>query len=206
MVIVRLCTAGNVKLQYPFHARHIVMLVGGTGIAPMLQLLRAELEAAGLPLDPPSDGHGYLRAAHATDDAADNTAVAGARAEPLESALSFSLLFVNRRVDDVLCRRELEHAASALNGAAAEDDTVPSLRMCYTVDTLDGLSSTERHRWEHEQGNGVGYITKQMLERSMPPPGPDTLILLCGPKPMGKHACLPALAALGYDRARCFVY
>ena len=111
--------------------------------------------------------------------------------------------FVDAAADII---NELEHAASALNGAAAEDDTVPSLRMCYTVDTLDGLSSTERHRWEHEQGNGVGYITKQMLERSMPPPGPDTLILLCGPKPMVKHACLPALAALGYDRARCFVY
>ena len=33
----------NVKLQYPFRARKIVMLVGGTGIAPMLQALHALL-------------------------------------------------------------------------------------------------------------------------------------------------------------------
>ena len=39
----------NVKLQYPFRARNIVMLVGGTGIAPMLQALHALL---GTPTDP----------------------------------------------------------------------------------------------------------------------------------------------------------
>ena len=33
----------NVKLQYPFRAHHVVMLVGGTGIAPMLQALHALL-------------------------------------------------------------------------------------------------------------------------------------------------------------------
>jgi len=33
----------NVKTQYPFGARNIVMLVGGTGIAPMLQALHALL-------------------------------------------------------------------------------------------------------------------------------------------------------------------
>ena len=33
----------NVKVQYPFGAREVVMLVGGTGIAPMLQALHALL-------------------------------------------------------------------------------------------------------------------------------------------------------------------
>lgn len=33
----------NVKLQYPFGAKRIIMLVGGTGIAPMLQALHALL-------------------------------------------------------------------------------------------------------------------------------------------------------------------
>ena len=35
--------AFNVKLQYPFRATRLVMLVGGTGIAPMLQALHALL-------------------------------------------------------------------------------------------------------------------------------------------------------------------
>lgn len=33
----------NVKKQYPFHAKHITMLVGGTGINPMIQALHAIL-------------------------------------------------------------------------------------------------------------------------------------------------------------------
>tara|TARA_B110001452_G_scaffold120713_1_gene100190 strand:+ start:324 stop:1328 length:1005 start_codon:yes stop_codon:yes gene_type:complete len=33
----------NVKVQYPFHARKIVMLAGGTGVTPMLQALHALL-------------------------------------------------------------------------------------------------------------------------------------------------------------------
>eukprot|EP00187_Rhodella_violacea_P013619 CAMPEP_0184715290 /NCGR_PEP_ID=MMETSP0314-20130426/5247_1 /TAXON_ID=38298 /ORGANISM="Rhodella maculata, Strain CCMP 736" /LENGTH=316 /DNA_ID=CAMNT_0027178387 /DNA_START=18 /DNA_END=968 /DNA_ORIENTATION=+ len=33
----------NVKIQYPFNKKHIVMLVGGTGITPMIQALHAIL-------------------------------------------------------------------------------------------------------------------------------------------------------------------
>jgi len=39
--------APNVKLQYPFKASRITMLVGGTGIAPMLQALHPILATAG---------------------------------------------------------------------------------------------------------------------------------------------------------------
>ena len=35
--------APNVKVQYPFGAKHVAMLVGGTGITPMLQALHAIL-------------------------------------------------------------------------------------------------------------------------------------------------------------------
>lgn len=37
----------NVKLQYPFQTKHITMLVGGTGITPMIQALHAILGSAG---------------------------------------------------------------------------------------------------------------------------------------------------------------
>jgi cytochrome-b5 reductase len=39
--------AFNVKTQYPFNKRHIGMIVGGTGITPMLQALHALLGTAG---------------------------------------------------------------------------------------------------------------------------------------------------------------
>lgn len=37
----------NVKIQYPFSKKHITMLVGGTGITPMIQALHAILGTAG---------------------------------------------------------------------------------------------------------------------------------------------------------------
>lgn len=37
----------NVKIQYPFGKKHITMLVGGTGITPMIQALHAILGTAG---------------------------------------------------------------------------------------------------------------------------------------------------------------
>lgn len=39
----------------------------------------------------------------------------------------------------------------------------------------------------------------QMVSEHMPAPGADTLILMCGPPPMLKFACLPALEALGFS-------
>lgn len=37
----------NVKIQYPFNKKHLTMLVGGTGITPMIQALHAILGTAG---------------------------------------------------------------------------------------------------------------------------------------------------------------
>lgn len=37
-------------------------------------------------------------------------------------------------------------------------------------------------------------------------PGEDTLVLMCGPKPMNQFAVRPALETLGYDPNLCFKY
>merc|ERR1712196_458555 len=37
----------NVKIQYPFGTKHLTMLVGGTGITPMIQALHAILGTPG---------------------------------------------------------------------------------------------------------------------------------------------------------------
>jgi cytochrome-b5 reductase len=39
-----------------------------------------------------------------------------------------------------------------------------------------------------------------MIEKTMPPPGKRTQILICGPPPMLKFAVLPALEELGYTK------
>ena len=39
-----------------------------------------------------------------------------------------------------------------------------------------------------------------MIRDHLPPPGPDTQILMCGPPPMIKFACVPNLQKLGYEQ------
>ena len=43
-----------------------------------------------------------------------------------------------------------------------------------------------------------GFINDTMIKEQMPPPGPDTQILMCGPPPMINYACIPNLEKLGY--------
>jgi len=44
-----------------------------------------------------------------------------------------------------------------------------------------------------------GFITDDMIQDHLPSPGPDTQILMCGPPPMIKFACVPNLQKLGYE-------
>ena len=45
---------------------------------------------------------------------------------------------------------------------------------------------------------GTGRITGDMLRRQLPPPGPDTVIFLCGPQPM-VNALEETLRGMGYS-------
>ena len=44
-----------------------------------------------------------------------------------------------------------------------------------------------------------GFINAEMISEHLPPPGASTQILMCGPPPMIKFACLPNLDKLGYS-------
>jgi cytochrome-b5 reductase len=46
----------------------------------------------------------------------------------------------------------------------------------------------------------TGYITKDLIEKHLPPPSEETFVLMCGPPPMLKFACKPALDALGFSK------
>lgn len=56
--------------------------------------------------------------------------------------------------------------------------------------------------WEYSKG----FVTDEMLKEHMPPPGEDTLILMCGPPPMIQYACSPNLEKLGYKEDMIFSY
>lgn len=118
------------KLPYaPNMKRHIGMVAGGTGIAPMFQVLEAIL-----------------------NNPDDYTQV--------------SLVFANTSPSDILLQDKLDSLSAAH----------PNFKVFYVVDKGD-------EGWK----GGEGYVTSDMLKKALPPPSPDTLILVCGPPGMMTH-------------------
>jgi len=124
-------------------AKHIGMIAGGTGITPMLQVMRAAFR-----------------------DAGDKSQI--------------SLIFANQTPEDILLRPELEQCA-------AEHD---NFKLHFTVDRPPAAG------WDY----GTGFVSAEMIAAHLPPPGPHTQILLCGPPPMMKFAVMPAFEKLGYTK------
>lgn len=56
--------------------------------------------------------------------------------------------------------------------------------------------------WDYSQG----FVNEEMIRDHLPPPGEETLVLLCGPPPMIQFACLPNLERLGHAKERCFTF
>ncbi len=52
---------------------------------------------------------------------------------------------------------------------------------------------------------GTGFITLELIRAQLPPPGPNTLILQCGPPPM-VEAMKKHLEALHYDADMQFAF
>lgn len=130
-------------------AKNIGLIAGGTGITPMLQLLRQVFK------DPDDECNCWL-------------------------------LFANQTEKDILLKEELEELAH---------ENPSRMKLWYTLDRPeDG--------WEYSKG----FVTDEMLKEHMPPPGEDTLILMCGPPPMIQYACSPNLEKLGYKEDMIFSY
>jgi len=128
--------------------RKIGMIAGGSGITPMLQIMR---EIA----------HNWPK---------DNTQV--------------SLLYANQTEADILCREEIDDLVAKSDGR---------FQVHYTLD-----------RPPAEWSGSTGFIDQPMLEKTMPSygiptPGTTPQILICGPPPMIKFACLPNLEKMGWD-------
>ncbi|KAK9497728.1 hypothetical protein O3M35_004396 [Rhynocoris fuscipes] len=134
---------------YQVTVTKVSMIAGGSGITPMLQLIR-----------------------HITKDANDNT--------------EMSLIFANQTEKDILLRNELEEVAA---------NYPEQFKLWYTID----VPSPE---WKYS----VGFISASMIEEHLFPPGPDTLVLMCGPPAMVNFACIPNLDKLGYDPKLRFAY
>ena len=40
-----------------------------------------------------------------------------------------------------------------------------------------------------QAGRSTGFVTQEMIETHLPPPGTGSVVLMCGPPPMIKYAC-----------------
>ncbi|CEJ04687.1 Putative NADH-cytochrome b5 reductase 1 [Rhizopus microsporus] len=113
----------------PNMVKEIGMVAGGTGITPMLQIIKAILR-----------------------NPADKTKI--------------SLIFGNVTKSDILLEEELQGLA----------EQHPDRFSVYHV------LNEPPENWNQ----GVGFITKDILEQRLPKPSNDVKILVCGPPPMVK--------------------
>lgn len=110
-----------------------------------------------------------------------------ALADPKDTT-EFHLIFANQSEDDILLRDALD--TMALNHS--------NVKIWYTVDKV--LGSAEEWKFS------VGFVNASMIQTHLPPPGPETQILVCGPPVMIKFALLPAFEELGYTPAMHFAF
>lgn len=128
---------------------HVGMIAGGSGITPMLQIVRAVSK----------DKNDHLHK---------------------------SLIFGNVTTNDILLRDELD-AVKKIN---------PRFNIHYCVDKKPD------HEWEYS----VGYITPELIQKHLPKPADDTLILLCGPKVMCDIMTKHLTEKLNYTEDMIFSY
>ncbi|XP_013888852.1 NADH-cytochrome b5 reductase 2 [Austrofundulus limnaeus] len=97
-----------------------------------------------------------------------------------------SLIFANQTEKDILLREELEEV---------QEKHPERVKVWYTLDKPP-------QDWSYSSG----YVTFDMIRDHLPAPSSDVLVVLCGPSPMIKNACLPNLEKLGHQNQNIFAY
>jgi cytochrome-b5 reductase len=117
-----------------------------------------------------------------------------AAANSNDAAVSVKLLYANQTEDDILVRDELE---------ALQKKYPDRFSLWYTVDRVASKATS----WSYD----TGFINKSMIEqhgcfRKSSSIDTTTQFFLCGPPPMIKFACLPALTELGYTEKNWVIF
>ncbi|KAJ8791774.1 hypothetical protein J1605_020496 [Eschrichtius robustus] len=168
--------------------KSVGMIAGGTGITPMLQLIRAIMK------DPDDQTVCHLLFANQTE----KDILLRPELEELrnEHSARFKLWYTVDR-------------------APEEPQTFPCLR-CSQLDKEGrrsplglGLTRGQVSRasaggeaWDYSQG----FVNEEMIRDHLPPPEEEPLVLMCGPQPMIQYACLPNLDRVGHPKERCFAF
>jgi len=104
-----------------------------------------------------------------------------------EDTTSMSLLYANQTQDDILVREQLE---------ALQQQHPQRLKLWYTLDRpQDG--------WAYSKG----FVDEEMINNHLPSTdNADSIVLMCGPPPMIKFACIPNLNKLGFNEQTYFSF
>eukprot|EP00898_Chlorokybus_atmophyticus_P005669 jgi/Chlat1/6102/Chrsp40S05686 len=96
-----------------------------------------------------------------------------------DDAPDVKLVFANKTEDDILLHNELDQMA---------------------LDNRDkvGVYHVISHPKADDWSQGRGHINADIIRDHLPPPGEDTLVLMCGPPGLIEKAVKPALQKLGY--------
>jgi len=88
------------------------------------------------------------------------------------------LIYANKTEEDILLREELDELAAKYP---------KKFKLHYTLDEPP-------KGWKYSKG----FINADMIKRHMPSYNGKTMVMMCGPPPMIKYACIPNLEKNGY--------
>lgn len=113
------------------------------------------------------------------------------------------LIYANQTEEDILLREEIDKFAKEYPVNGSSNDAHKNQSTFQVYYTLDRPPSD----WKY----GSGFITKDMCAKHLPKAinggvKENTMVLMCGPKPMITFACEPALKDLGYDETQMFTF
>jgi cytochrome-b5 reductase len=112
-----------------------------------------------------------------------------------DTTTQVNLIYANQTEDDILVRTELETLLM---------NFPTRFSLWYTIDRLDETKKSQQKDWAYD----IGFITPTMIEKHLlfPKSIKDTQFLMCGPPPMIKFACIPALQSFGYTEKDWVIY
>eukprot|EP00111_Clytia_hemisphaerica_P015481 TCONS_00045717-protein len=103
-----------------------------------------------------------------------------------EDKTEVSLLFANQTEEDILLREEIEGMVEENPGR---------LHVWYTLDRA-------QENWSYSSG----FVNEEMIKEHLPRSDDHSVILMCGPPPMIKFACIPNLEKLGFKPDQYFSF
>jgi len=103
-----------------------------------------------------------------------------------KDSIEYSLIFGNRSALDILLKDELDKMYKEQNF---------NFKLYYTID-----------KYENHWDGLIGYITRDKIEKYLPSPADNTLIMLCGRGKMCKKYLSPLLIEIGHKKENIFIF